>query len=460
MSSSGSKRTATGRWAKFIAESASPVFAVDSQRKLVLFNHGGEEATGWPAEELLGRVCEFVSEADAQSREAVLAACGPPAEVWQGRDVELPCVLPHRGKPARTLRVRFHPLLDADGRVELVFGQFIPATDETARHPSPAFALHAELAALRQRIRERYREGTFIGSSPPIRRVLAQLAQAAKGNSGVLIVGESGVGKEHLARMLHQRGPHAALAFVPVDCSRTDAAELKRIIKQMRDDHRELEALRAGALYLKEVSAAPRDVQERLAEWLTARKEAETPRVVASCAIDLKPLVDEDRFLPDLYFELTTTVIELPPLCRRLDDISLLSQHVLDELNRGSAKPLSGFAPETMDHLRRYRWPGNVGELQRVIQAAATQTTGPQIQVADLPLSFRLGEDAQRLPPTVRDNRIPLDDLLARIEREQIESVLVECRGNLSRAAELLGWSRPKLYRRLEALGLLPDAQK
>jgi DNA-binding NtrC family response regulator len=270
----------------------------------------------------------------------------------------------------------------------------------------------------------------------------------------VLLIGERGTGREHLARVLHGRGPHAALSFVPVDCGRTDSSELKRIIKQLRDDHRELEALRAGTMYLKDIAAAPRDVQDRLAEWLSSGSDA--PRVIASSEFDLAPLVAEDRFVRELYYELTTAVMELPPLRDRPEDVPLLAQLFLEETNRGASKQLSGFAPETWDHLQRYRWPGNVGELQRVIRSAAAAATGPQVQPDDLPSSFRLGEDAQRLPPS-RANRLPLDEVLAQTERAEIEAALAECRGNVSRTAELLGWSRPKLYRRLEALGLAPD---
>jgi len=459
MSKTGSQRTPSARWVRGISEASSPIFLLDDHCRLVLFNRGCELATGWTSGDVLGQICDYVSEPDVHSLAAMLAACAPPAEIWQGQAADMPCRIPHRSEPARSGRIRFQPLLDADRKVHLVWGQFFTEVESSAESPAtPAQLLHAELAALRQRIRERYQESSLVTQSLPMRRILAQMTQALLGNGCILLIGESGSGREHLARVLHHRGAASDMAFVALDCRRIEASELKRLIKQLRDDHRELEILRSGTVFFRDIAAAPRDVQERLAEWLLSRDSAASPRIMASADMPLAPLVEDDRFHRELYYELTTTVMELPPLRHRPEDIALLAQQFFEDRNRQAARQLSGFQPETLDHLRRYRWPGNIGELQAVISAAVDETQGPQIQVADLPLSFRVGEDAQRLGPPASRELLPLEQVLAQTERDHITAVLTACRKNLSKTAELLGMSRPKLYRRLEALGLLPES--
>ncbi len=316
--------------------------------------------------------------------------------------------------------------------------------------------LHAELAALRQLIRNRYQESNLVTQSPAMRRVLLQLAQAAKGNACALLIGEPGTGRQHFARLLHQRSTAAALAFVPVDCRHTDASELKRLIKQMRDDRRDLEILRTGTLLLQNIPEAPRDVQERLAEWLHGRAPDEPPRVLATSEVPLAPLAAvDDGFHRELYLELSTLTIEFPSLRERTEDIAPIAQFFLEHRNREAAVQLTGFAADVLQQFQQYRWPGNLAELRSIVETAAFQARGPQIHLSDLPMVFRVGQDAFRVAPPPILSVEPLDEVLARTEREQIQLALEASRGNLSRAAEMLGLSRPKLYRRLESLGLM-----
>ena len=290
-----------------------------------------------------------------------------------------------------------------------------------------------------------------------MRRVLAQLAAARLGTESVLFVGEPGSGREHLARVLHAGGSHAKRAFVPVDCRRTAGTELKRILKHLDDDVQDVEALQTGVLFLADIAAAPRDVQDRLAEWLAGRTAERSPRIMA--AAGQRSELDCDEFHRELFYLLTTTVIEVPALRDRPDDLLPLAQFFLEETNLDAERQLGGFSPEAADELRRYRWPGNVAELREAVASAAAQATGPLVTPDDFPLSFRVGQDEQRLGPPLRQPILPLDAVLEQVEREQIQAALAACRDNLSKAAELLGMSRPKLYRRLEALGLsTPDS--
>jgi DNA-binding NtrC family response regulator len=293
-----------------------------------------------------------------------------------------------------------------------------------------------------------------------MRRVAAQLAAARHAAGCVLFTGEAGSGREHLARVLHARRPHGKRAFVPVDCQRASSTELKRLLKHLADDREEVEALRMGTLFLKNIASAARDVQDRLAEWLAAVAGDQGPRIMAATDCSLQELTERDEFHRELYFLLTTFVIEVPPLRKRSQDVLPLAQYFLEEGNRAAEKQLSGFSPDAMDALRRYYWPGNVAELREVVRAAAASAAGPLVTESDLPLAFRVGQENQRIGPPPAKPLLPLEATLEQVEREQIQAALAACRNNLSKAANLLGVSRPKLYRRLEALGLLPDAKE
>jgi DNA-binding NtrC family response regulator len=458
MKKSGPKRSTSLRWAQDLAESSTPIFLLDAKRRLMLFNRGCTDWTGWEADELLGQTCDYVTEPDSHSLQAVLAACAPPAEVWQGETVTAPCTIPHRKDSPQAGQIHFQPVLDAERHVVQVWGTWLaPQEFSSAPPPTPAHMLHAELAALRHQVRSRYEEDSVVARSAPMHRVLAQLKLARGGPGCVLFHGPSGSGREHLARVLHQRDPHAKQAFVPVDCRRTSSTDLKRLIKQIRGDRVELETLRAGTVFFREVAAMPRDVQERLSDWLFEKPDSQPPRIMAAVNESLSDFVDQDQFHRDLYFQLTALVIDVPPLVQRAEDILPLAQYFLEESNRLSGRQLSGFHPQAAEALSRYRWPGHIAELRTVIESAVQRATGPLVGEDDFPVSFRSGQDAQQLGPAPSPRIQPLEMILAAVEREQIQAALVASRDNLTRAAELLGMSRPKLYRRLEALGLMPD---
>jgi DNA-binding NtrC family response regulator len=155
-----------------------------------------------------------------------------------------------------------------------------------------------------------------------------------------------------------------------------------------------------------------------------------------------------------LAYALSTITIHLPTLRDRLEDLPLLAQVFLEDLNAAGGKQVGTFASETLDLLAAYRWPGNLDELAAVVAEAHEQATGPLVMPADLPK--RIGLATETLPRSKRtDESIVLEDFLARVERELIERALARAKGNKTRAAKLLGMTRPKLYRRLVQLKLV-----
>ena len=187
-------------------------------------------------------------------------------------------------------------------------------------------------------------------------------------------------------------------------------------------------------------------------------QDANPVRVLAGSSRPLGPLVEADLFSRELYFALTSLVVELPPLRERMEDLEPLTQHFVEEQNRNGPVQLGGLTDDVWRQFRRYNWPGNVAELRQVIAESRDACTGPMVRPEHLPFRFRTGVTAQTMEPAQRPKIMPLDQLLEQVEREQIEQALIECRDNKAKAAELLGITRPRLYRRMEVLGIVdPD---
>ncbi len=455
----------TRRLEVWLKDTDLPLFVLNAQRRLVFFNHGCERLTGWSAANVLGQVCDYLSEPDVQAPAALLAALSPPPEAWLGRPVDAPTHLPRREADPLPRVIHFFPLPDDDQKVNALLGVIVPvpvpATAQDERTPGTQ-RLHAELASLRQSIRRRFGEGTLIGRSASIGRAFDQIKLAQPAMASVLFVGETGVGKQHLARVLHYQSPLGKRAFVPLDCRRAATEDLEATLARMRDDQ-QADVLRAGAVYFDFIDAAPADFQSRLIEWLATNAGPHAARVLAGSARPLEPLVEAETFSRELYFALTTLVVEVPPLRDRREDLEPLAQHFLEELNRAAPQQVGGLTDDVWRQFRRYHWPGNTAELRAVIEEARAACSAPLIAAEHLPFRFKAGVGAQSVGPSIRPRPEPLDPLLERIEREQIELALAESRQNKARAAELLGITRPRLYRRMELFGIVdletkPDA--
>lgn len=445
----------TRRLEAWLKDTDLPLFVLNAQRRLVFFNHGCERLTGWKGADVLGQVCDYVSEADVLGPAALLGALAPPPEAWQGTPVVAQGLLPRREADPLQRVISFYPLTNDDQSVNALLGVIVAvaviSTDERVPRTQQ---LHAELASLRQTIRRRFGEGALIGQSAELQRAFSQIKLAQPSMVSVLFVGEAGVGKQHLARVLHYQSPLAKRAFVPLDCRRAATEDLEATLTRMREAQ-EADVLRPGAVYFDHLDAAPADFQRSLIEWLKTNTGPHAARVLAGSTFPLRPLVERDAFSRELYFALSTLVVEVSPLRERREDLEPLAQHFLEELNRGAAQQVGGFTDEVWRQFRRYNWPGNAAELRVVIEEARTACSGPLIGVEQLPFRFRAGVGAQTVGPSIRPRPELLDPLLERIEREQIELALAESRQNKARAAELLGINRPRLYRRMETLGIV-----
>ncbi len=328
-----------------------------------------------------------------------------------------------------------------------------PADSNDAGDPT-SDQLHAELNRWRHRFAGRYRLERMVGVSSASARVRAQVVLAAAAPANVLIVGPRGSGKEHVAKAIHYRRPlELTGALVPVACTTLDTELLISTLQALGPSAAPRASDRWRTLLLSNIDALSLAAQAALMPLLGALGSW---RLIATAQRPPAELVAAGTLRADLAARLATLSIELPPLRERIEDLPLLAQMFLEEINATAARQLAGFTPEALDQLAVYPWPGNLDELADVVEQAHERAADSEIGPRDLPRQILLAADAAQRPPR-RDEPIDLEGLLAKIETELIERALARAKGNKSRAAQLLGLTRPRLYRRLVGLGLEED---
>jgi DNA-binding NtrC family response regulator len=451
---------------QFIGKTATPVFWVSPDRRIAFFNSACEKLTGWPADEVVGQLCEYVADPRSGSLESLAASLCPPAEAFAGRCVISPAFVACRTGDPQPHSLSFVPLQSDDGTLVGVLGVVTgPGTNSSDTEIDPAHELHAELASIRLGLARRFGTRSLVCRSEAMLRVAGQAAIARGTRAAVLIWGEKGAGKEHLARSIHYESDWHARAFVPLDCKALTTLELSQAIGRLFAPSREEEyfdspaALRPGTLFLTHVECLPRDVQKTVVEGVRTQSAEEAPlRLIASTTVAPTALETDERIRPDFYHLLTHLCIAVPPLRCRMEDLSPLAQHLLEELNRGESRQFNGFGEDVWERFADYSWPGNVDELSAVIRAARAECNEPLIRAKDLPFRFRTGLDSQSVGPPPRPQVVQLEPFLAQVERAHIEHALKECDNNKSKTADLLGLTRPRLCRRMKVLGIFDQS--
>jgi formate hydrogenlyase transcriptional activator len=325
--------------------------------------------------------------------------------------------------------------------------------------------LEEENRALKEEIDSAAAAGGIIGASDGLRAVLERVERVAGTDSTVLVIGETGSGKEVIARAIHRASSRAGRAMIKVNCAALAeglvASELFGHEKgaftgalERRRGRFELAA--GGTIFLDEVGDLPPPVQvallrvlqegefERVGGSQTLRTDA---RVVAATNRDLEDVVREGRFRSDLYFRLNVFPIHVPPLRERADDIPLIAEYYAHHYGRKMGKPIRGIAADAMARLREYRWPGNIRELQNVVERAVILTRGVVLGVAD----FEIGSPGAESLISADHGGGP------EVERRQIEVALAASRGRVSGpegAAEALGVPPSTLESRIRRLGI------
>ncbi len=362
-------------------------------------------------------------------------------------------------EPAAARAFEFIPVLDEGQEAVGVLALGIlppaePGSNKPDREATPA-ELHALLQKLRVDRQDRFQVERLVGETPAMRRTRAQASLAAKNKASVLILGPTGSGRQHVARAIHySRLPGALGPLVPLACGLLGAELLQASIRGLARPKEAIAPERLATLLLSDADQMPPEAQAELAGFL---RIGELPlRIVSTARRPLVELAETGNFRPDLACLLSTITIELPPLEERLDDLPLLAQMFLERVNAAGTKQLAGFRPEALDVLAGYAWPRQLDELAEVVAAAHAQADGPWIEARNLPILLAQADDALRWSRKGEET-IVLEKYLGQIERELIERALTRAKGNKTRAAKLLGMTRPRLYRRLVQLGMIED---
>ena len=307
-----------------------------------------------------------------------------------------------------------------------------------------------------------------------MRKLYDQLARIADSEASVLILGESGAGKEVVARAIHQHGPRREKAFIAVNLAALPDTLLeselfghvKGAFTDARNDRKGLFALaQGGTLFLDEIGEMPLAMQPKLLRALeegkvrpigSEKELAVDVRVLAATNRDLETAVEEGRFRKDLYYRIDVIQVDLPPLRARGTDVLLLAQHFIDHYAARAKKQVGRIAEGAAEKLLAYDWPGNVRELRNVIERAVALTRLDHLTLEDLPEKIRdfRGEHVV-IGGSDPTELVPLED----VERRYILHVLQCVQGNRSLAARRLGLDRKTLYRKLRQYGVLKEGE-
>jgi transcriptional regulator of acetoin/glycerol metabolism len=304
--------------------------------------------------------------------------------------------------------------------------------------------------------------GDIVGQSQAMGAALHRAHLAANSSGCALICGESGVGKDLFAQAIHNASARAGGPFVRLHCSAIPRSMLSSELFGIEGDERaarpgKLELAHGGTLYLEEISALPFELQTSLLRTIEMRHSMRSGsarafpvdvRIIAADGPDLAQQVAEGRFRPDLYARLSATVVELPALRERGDDLLLLINQLLRAINERLGKQVV-LAPEALQALRAYHWPGNVRELELVLERLLDSMEKTVIEQGDLPPAVARAAQSG-LPPTTAS----LADTQAMAEYETILRAGRQAGGHLGRAAALLGVSRVTLWRKMSRYGV------
>ncbi|HEX5843296.1 MAG TPA: sigma-54 dependent transcriptional regulator [Pseudomonas sp.] len=313
-------------------------------------------------------------------------------------------------------------------------------------------------------------DSRLLGESPPMKALRKQILKLARSQAPVYISGESGSGKELVARLIHEQGPRSEQPFIPVNCGAIPSELMESeffghkkgsFTGAIEDKQGLFQAANGGTLFLDEVADLPlpmqvkllRAIQEKAVRAVGGQQEVVVDvRILCATHKDLAAEVAAERFRQDLYYRLNVIELHVPALRERREDIALLADSMLTRLAEGSGLSAAALAPDALEKLKSYRFPGNVRELENMLERAYTLCEDDRISASDLRLadSCSPGESNETSLAQI-DN---LEDHLESIERKLIMQALEETRWNRTAAAQRLGLSFRSMRYRLKKLGI------
>jgi len=430
-----------------ILESISDgVFTVDLDWRITSFNRAAERITGIPREEAIGRLC---------------------SEVLRSSMCESDCALRSTLETGRPVIGKACYIIDADGsRIPIsVSTAVLKDQGGNVIGGAETFRDMSEIEALREELEGRHRIGDLASRSPLMQRVIEVLPAIAESPSTVLILGETGTGKELVAKTIHSISPRRKGPFIAVSCGALPDTLLESELfgyrsgaftGAVRDKPGRFALARGGTLFLDEIGEVSQALQVRLLRVLqegvyeplgSTSSEKTDARIVAATNRDLTEEMRNGNFREDLYYRVNVVRVELPPLRRRKADIPLLASRFIERFNMLQDKKVEGISTEAVSLLMAHEWPGNVRELENVIERAFILCSEGMIRVGHLPDEFRAGVESSEGRTDMRSAR----DLL---DAQSIRKALEKNRYNREAAAAELGIHKSTLYRKIRRLGI------
>jgi DNA-binding NtrC family response regulator len=334
--------------------------------------------------------------------------------------------------------------------------------------------LVAENRYLKQQLRGKYKFDNIIGNSPAIQPVFSRMEKILHTDSTVLILGESGTGKELVARAIHFNGSRKDKPFVAINCGAIPADLLEsELFGHMRgaftgavaDKPGKFELANYGTIFLDEIGTMPLHLQMKLLRALqeqevervgSTRQTKLNVRIISATNADLTEKIERSEFREDLYYRLNVIPIHLPPLRERREDIPLLAKHFLKKICAEMRTPELELSNEAIRDLEAYEWPGNVREMENVIERAVALSEGTVLASQDLPPQIAGSlEEGHHLPSfNITEDGIDLPDTVAEIEKDLIRQAMVRSNNVKAKAASLLNINRTTLVEKIKRYGM------
>ena len=443
-------------WKTIVDTLHDGLMVIDPEGNILAMNPAAERLTGYSADELVGQNCRTLNCTGCE-----LYGRGPGRE-WcslyeKGIVTAKKCLISRKDRRALHVVKNATVLKDPEGQPI--------GSVETFTDISEIVRQQQEILTLRKSCRLEDQHHGLLGESPPMQRLFELIENVARTDAPVLIHGQSGTGKELVARAIHEDSPRKDKPFIKVNC----AALNENLLESELFGHEKgsytgadrtrigrFEAAHEGTIFLDEIGDIPLGIQVKLLRVLE-EKEVERVgdhkpipvdvRIISATNKDLESLIVQELFREDLFFRINVFPLKCPLLSERLDDIHLMVQNFIEQNAKKSGKKIVGLTPEAMEALFTYSWPGNVRELRNAIEYAFVLCSGHWIGVEHLPPKISTGSKR----PSVRSHQ---SSASWERERQALIDTLCDVGGNQSEAARLLGVSRVTIWKRIKKYGV------
>ncbi|HID92631.1 MAG TPA: PAS domain-containing protein [bacterium (Candidatus Stahlbacteria)] len=423
------------------------VFTVDTNWKITSFNRAAERITGFSKKEAIGKPCHSIFRSNICTERCPLRQTLETHKPIANFEME---ILSKTGKKV-PISVGTALLIDEEGE--------IAGGVEVFRDLSP-------LKHLSEELKERYSFGNIIGKNPKMQEIYDLLKTVSETSSTVLIQGETGTGKELVARAIHYNSTRHDKPFIKVSCAALPEtlleSELFGYMKgaftdAVKDKPGRFELANKGTIFLDEVGEIPKSVQAKLLrvleeqefERLGGTKTIKVDvRIIAATNKDLREAINRNEFREDLYYRLNVVSIHLPPLRERSDDIPLLVNHFIEKFNQKTGKHIASVSQDAMDILIDYHWPGNVRQLENAIEHAFVHCQGKIIQPQHLP------DEIVPEGKVMVENALAAENPFDELEKQVILETLRKNNWDTRKVAHVLQISRTTLWRKLKKYGI------